>query len=132
MSDITLPLKIDGQTIDASWFNTIRDALGGDLIPRNTSGIATDLAGSLGTSSQRWVNVYLRNLLLADSGVNSITLKSPTTLTSDYTLTFPTSLPAGNRPFIVSSGGTVSFGTVDTAGITDQAVTQAKLEARTS
>lgn len=58
MGTETLPDRSDGQTIDETWFDIIRDAMKGNFVPRNTSGVATDAAGSMGTSTYRWSDVH--------------------------------------------------------------------------
>ena len=45
----TLPSRADATTIVATWFNVLRSALNGDLVPRASTGVATANAGSLGT-----------------------------------------------------------------------------------
>lgn len=52
---------VPGTTILASDFNKITGALKGDLVPRNTSGIATTSAGSLGTSSFKWLRAQIES-----------------------------------------------------------------------
>jgi hypothetical protein len=61
MSTVTLPARTDGQTIDETWFNKLREALYTDLVPRNSSGIATDVAGSLGDSTYGWLKAFIKS-----------------------------------------------------------------------
>lgn len=51
MGTDTIAARTDGTTILATHPNVIRSALCGDLVPRNASGIATALAGSLGSTT---------------------------------------------------------------------------------
>lgn len=51
MGTDTIPTRSDGTTILATHPNVIRSALCGDLVPRNASGEATSIAGSLGTTT---------------------------------------------------------------------------------
>lgn len=51
----TIPTRREVQKIQPSWFNLIKEALSSSFLPRNTSGVATDLGGSLGTVSLRWL-----------------------------------------------------------------------------
>lgn len=75
--------------------------------------------------------VALGDIILYETvaAANGITIKSPTSLASSYTLTMPPSLPASNRILAVSSSGAITAGAtnaVQTGDITDGAVTQAK------
>ncbi len=47
----TIPSRADATTIVATWFNIIRSALNGDLVPRDSTGAAVANAGSLGTAT---------------------------------------------------------------------------------
>jgi hypothetical protein len=132
MSNVTIPQRNDGQTIDTSWCNIVRNALDGDVTPRNTSGVVTDQIGNLGDTTRRWQDGHTTNLVLVNSGSKAVILKSAASLTGSYSLTMPTTLPVGNRALIVSSLGVLTFGQVPTAGILDGAVTPAKLQTRTS
>jgi hypothetical protein len=63
----TIPARSNGQTINETWFNLIRSVLGVDLVPRNASGVATAVAGSLGSATYPWLKVFLG---LAASGLS--------------------------------------------------------------
>jgi YVTN family beta-propeller protein len=54
----TLSTRSDLQTIIAEWFNDLKTLLCIDLVPRNISGVPTDAAGSLGSSTYRWKDAY--------------------------------------------------------------------------
>jgi len=58
MSAITLN-AVSTPNSDQSQFNNIHEAISGDIVPRNASGIATDLAGALGSSSFQWSTVHV-------------------------------------------------------------------------
>jgi len=49
----------DGTVIPAADHNSLRSAFLEDLVPRNTSGIATTLAGDLGTSSLEFLKAHI-------------------------------------------------------------------------
>jgi len=49
----------DGTVADASDLNQYSSALRQDNVPRNASGIATDLSGNLGQSSLQWLKAYI-------------------------------------------------------------------------
>ncbi len=57
----TLPDRTDGETIDESWFDVVRSALGVDHVPRNSSGVATTRAGSLGSSTYAWLKAFIES-----------------------------------------------------------------------
>lgn len=50
--------------IRADWFNQLRAALLGDLVPRNASGVPTDQGGSLGTVDYEWEAVRAARLII--------------------------------------------------------------------
>jgi hypothetical protein len=128
MGSNSLPLRADGATIDSSWFNSIRQALTEDILPRNSGGVVTDQAGSLGDSTRRYVNAYLIRMLLMN-GEHAIKLQTSASLVTSYDLTLPDALPVGNRPLQVSPTGIVTFSPVETDGIADTAITAAKMAA---
>lgn len=51
--------RINGQVIDDEWFNAWRRALSGDLVPRSPAGAPTDGAGSLGSSTLKWLRAFI-------------------------------------------------------------------------
>lgn len=71
MGSNSLTPENDGNTADASDVNQYRDALIEDHVPRNSSGVPTDEAGSLGTSLLKWLNAYIKRIFVGnpDSGV---------------------------------------------------------------
>lgn len=48
--------------IPSSHHNSLKEALGNDLVPRNTSGVPTNEAGDLGTSTYRFKDLKIRNI----------------------------------------------------------------------
>lgn len=68
----------DGNIADAADVNQYRTALNGDLVPRNSSGVATDEAGSIGTAALRWLNAYFKTLFL-DDGTTTFSLEHSST-----------------------------------------------------
>lgn len=59
MSSETIPTRSERQLSDGEWFNILNRVLSGDLLPRNSSGIVTDLAGQLGTDTLQWLRVRI-------------------------------------------------------------------------
>lgn len=71
----SLPTATDGNKIPASHNNAIKDALTANLVPRNTAGNATDVAGSFGTSTYRWIAGFFRRLFIGTAGSSSNNIK---------------------------------------------------------
>ena len=61
MGSDTLPARANGQTIDQTWFNILQSILTADNYPRNTSGIVTNEAGSLGSKTYQWLKAYIKS-----------------------------------------------------------------------
>lgn len=72
MGTDNIPARSGGQTITAQFFNLLRSVLGGDLVPRNASGVPTDLAGAIGTSTYRMLSAFAQkyNLGAPASGLS--------------------------------------------------------------
>lgn len=107
MSSETIPERFPEQTIEAAHPNLLQSVFGVGFVPRAISGIATTLAGSLGTSSLRWLGA-LANATILYTG-NFFTSLARAASGSDYTLTLPNALPASKKYVIVNSTGTISF-----------------------
>lgn len=58
----TLPTRSDGQRINLTWFNVLTTALIQDLLPRDGSGVVSNGAGSIGSSSFKWLSGYITTL----------------------------------------------------------------------
>lgn len=50
--------RATGETITASFFNDIHDALSGTVVPRNSSGAPTTGGGDIGSATYRWGALY--------------------------------------------------------------------------
>lgn len=109
MSTNTIPERQDGTTIFASWANDIRTAIYGDFVPRNTSAVATDQAGSLGSTTFKWLSAYLHNLYLYNSTLRTRILRASGGANYDFTL--PNNVPGNSKsaPLIFNTDGTVSY-----------------------
>lgn len=59
MGSTTIPARSNNQTIDQNWFNLLQQAVSTDVVPRNSSGVATDSAGSLGSSTYQWLKAFI-------------------------------------------------------------------------
>lgn len=59
MGSGTLTTRANLFAMDATWWNSIRDAIATDLVPRNSSAVPTDLASSLGSSSYSWDRIFV-------------------------------------------------------------------------
>jgi hypothetical protein len=67
------------------------------------------------------------SLFQETSGALGVTLQSPNSLGSAYTLTLPTAQGSANNVMQVNGSGQLSFGTVDSAEITDATIATADL-----
>jgi len=107
MSTNTIPERQEGTTIFASWANDIRTAIYGDFVPRNTSAVATDQAGSLGSTSFKWLSAYLHNLYIYNSTLRTRILRASGG--SNYDWNLPNDLPSSDGPLKVSTSGNLSY-----------------------
>lgn len=108
MSTNTIPERQDGTTIFASWANDIRTALSGDVVPRNVSGVPTDQAGSIGSTSYKWLEAFFNNLYLYNSTTR--TKISRASGGSNHELILPNAAPAQNSaPIHASTAGVISY-----------------------
>jgi hypothetical protein len=51
--------RANGQSVDETWFNLLKKVFIGAFVPRNSSGIPTSLAGSLGTTDYRFKRLHV-------------------------------------------------------------------------
>lgn len=58
------PVNATGDQLDQ-----YKAALGGDIVPRNTSGVPTDQGGNLGSATYRFYNLYIKNALIQDGAI---------------------------------------------------------------
>lgn len=78
----TISDAVPGTTIFASDFNKMTGALKVDLVPRNSSGVATEEGGSLGSSTYPWNALYFgaaASGLSIDDSAGSIVFKTGST-----------------------------------------------------
>lgn len=64
MTILSIPEKTANPSDDSD-FNNLRDALTGNILPRNANGDATDLAGDLGSQTYPWLTAGVKNGYLA-------------------------------------------------------------------
>lgn len=119
MGTNNLVARNDGDIIQSSDPNQYREALSGDLVPRNSAGVPTNEAGDLGTSSLKWDNAYISitntNLVQPDSGnliVNSGgSLNITTSGTDDISIVSPQKMNVNVNHISLTKagdGGTIS------------------------
>ena len=70
MGTNNIPSATDGTPIPETDHNAIQEALANDHVPRNTSGVPTNLQGGIGTSTFRWAIAYLQKIFIGTSGAN--------------------------------------------------------------
>jgi len=66
MGTETIPERNTGETAVKGFWNVLREVLAGAHVPRNTSGVATDQFGGLGTSLLRWGTSYINKIIIGD------------------------------------------------------------------
>lgn len=59
MSADTIFKRYGSQLSDAAWLNLFKAALSESLLPRNSSGVVTSLAGNIGNSAYQWLKAYI-------------------------------------------------------------------------
>ena len=100
MGTNNLSTKSNGETINAADPNQYKEALSGDLVPRNSSGVPTNEAGALGTDTYEWETVYTRNIQLDGTIANRGTVT-----TKEYTSTGSWEAPDGvYMAFVIAAG----------------------------
>jgi hypothetical protein len=67
----------DGTTIPSAHHNSLKDALCVDVVPRNVSGVVTNEAGSLGSSTFVWLYAFMRRLFIGDPIKNNSVWTEP-------------------------------------------------------
>lgn len=87
------PVTATGDQLDQ-----YKSALGGDLIPRNTSGVATDLGGNLGTATYRFNQLNVSTAIIGGTSIDPTLLTSKNNRITAYRVDandFPNHLVAG-------------------------------------
>lgn len=115
MGSGTLSTRANAQVIDQTWFNQFLLAFVQDLIPRNSSGVATDQAGSLGSASLRFLNAYVMSMYLMD-GSHYIKQIAPSGLSNNITIQWPGALPGQTNVMTMTAAGVISSVTWDAVG----------------
>jgi len=62
MGEANLNYRVNDQIIDEDWYNELNNALEGNIVPRNTSGVVTNEAGSVGTDTYKWLDGRFQNV----------------------------------------------------------------------
>lgn len=70
MGTETLPSAQANTVIPKEHHNTLRAALIGDHVPRNTSAAPADESGSIGQSAFRWLQGYIKKIFIGDVADN--------------------------------------------------------------
>lgn len=71
MGDNTLTTKSANDIISEDDVNQYKSAFNQDVVPRNTSGVATDVAGGLGTTLLRWATSYIQKIFIGSVSNNN-------------------------------------------------------------
>jgi hypothetical protein len=123
----TLLARSNTQVITPDWFNQLRRALLLDLLPRNASGLITDLAGSLGSPTIRWLEALLQSMVVVDG--NAITITGPNGASSPTTLRLPAAVPSATYPLFVDDAGLLTPRLAQDADFANQSITHSKMAA---
>lgn len=129
------PVEATGDQLDQ-----YKQALGGDHVPRNTSGVPTDEGGDLGSPTYQWANLRVKNSVIIDgTALDTTTIPSgrnnritsckvtaddyPDYLTAGGAASLTATLDATGTPFVCVIAGTTYTFTADisftvTAGYT--------------
>lgn len=59
VSDDTIPTRRELKDNDAAWWNVIKDALSSNFLPRNASGVPTDMGGSMGSTTYQFLKAFI-------------------------------------------------------------------------
>lgn len=104
MGTNTLTNRSAGQTILDTFFNDIHQAIGGDFVGRNTSGVPA-VSQNLGTTALPWGTINASSLVLGGESVDTSQITSPVNrIVSGKTRT------TSNQPaFITPTGSAASF-----------------------
>lgn len=101
MSTDSIPQRNFNQTINQDAFNVIKRVLDGDLVCRNLNGIALDQAGSLGNTTYRFLALLTTGLKISGDTQHFVAFSAIGGMTSDYSLTLPTQLPASTNSLLM-------------------------------
>lgn len=104
----TIPDREDRQVIDQTWYNVLRSVMTIQFFPRNSSGVVTPIAGSLGSLAYTWSSLFSNGMRLSANG-NLVTLKPDSNLGAGYSIKFPTALPGGPKRLSISPSGDIAF-----------------------
>jgi len=113
----TLTSKNDGDVIFSGDVNQFRTALNLDIVPRNSSGVGTDIAGGLGLSSLRWDSSFIKEITIGVSANNVTIAETTSRLTFSVAGTEVASINANGF-----DGADVESGTMAQASLVDDTV----------
>lgn len=110
----TIPARLNGQTIDETWFNLIRTVLAGDLVPRTSGAAVLDLSASLGSTTFTYLAMYTTLMRLRSANnTNVVTYKAPDSLAGNYTRIAPPALPGSGKKILFLDSTGQETATVD-------------------
>lgn len=111
MATNIIPSATSLSVIPASNHNALKEALGGDLVPRNASGVPVHEGGDIGTSIYGFKDLRVRNILATDDISTSGSLGIAGTISGVTSQTMSGSLSGGTTATfsgnISSTGGDV-------------------------
>ena len=118
MGTNTLTARASGQTITPTFFNDFRTALITDHVPRNSSGVPEDIAGSIGQPGLRWDVGYFRAL-----NVNGTTIDLSTFTSELWRNVSGKKASAHNGARVLQPDGTAATVTIKAGGANPDFIT---------
>lgn len=98
--------------------NQFYSALIGNLLPRNSSGVPTDIAGSLGEVSKRWDNAYIKSLFIGATA-SGLSIVENSGLSFKVASSEKTRIPSTHRTVTTDGSDPGAGGIVTTAEQSD-------------
>ena len=134
MGTSTLLAKSDGQTISSNDVNQYRAAFNEDIVPRNSTGAATDDAGDIGNGTYRFSNSHADNyhigttangLKIIENGSNQISIQ---TASVERVVIDANGLDAGGLKDLTITGAKIAETTIPGSKITTGSIDSDRLE----
>ena len=96
------PVEATGDLVDQ-----YATAIGTDLVPRTASGVVTTAAGGLGTSSYKWANAYIDNILIDGNTVSATSGQVTLGNLNPVTIVSSVSAPTYTTAFTIENGASI-------------------------
>lgn len=108
----TIPTRSNGQVITAEWANVLKRVLTVDILPRNSSGVVTDLSGNLGSPSARFSGLYLADGAIGGSLIAAGAISQDKRASLPISISSSTGAFAGNEssvtPYVAAASVSIT------------------------